>query len=126
MFSFIEKIKSYFKRNKPVVADNPINRIEIRARNDTIPIFSQTRDFFANIPQKIIVYRINSRTPIASGTNVYKSEVDVLNKNLGQGVTVRKQRKPGCCSQCRTPGMVVENTDGSNRWRCGKCGLTFN
>lgn len=126
-----EKIKRYFSGNKNMPTNEQNNRIVIRSRRDAIstgeqriqPIQNNQEEF--DTP-KITIRSVNQRTPMASGTNVYRSEVDVQNANLGRGITVMRQHKPGRCPLCATRGEIIENPEGRPRWKCTTCDSTFN
>jgi hypothetical protein len=134
----IEKIKNFFRRKKNSSLSGGSQRIVIRSRNErhaptpivepniTVnPINIESNNSDA---PRITIRSVNRRTPIAAGGNVYSSEVSVQNANLGHGITVMRQRKPGRCPICATRGCVVENTGGGrHRWLCTEpsCGSTF-
>lgn len=115
-------IKSYFSEKE--LSDRTSKpTIEIHGRNDP---HSVQRLPSSDEPPQITIGEIHRRVPDAVGTDVYRSEVDVQNPNLGHGITVRKQHMPGRCPLCATQGKVVANTNGNRRWRCEECGSTFN
>ena len=141
--NFFKKIKRRFNRrstNPPMPADvnnqnrsvgtghgasnNQSNIIVIRSRNNAVTMPSNNRGTASD--PRITILGINQRTTTASGTNCYVSEIEMTNRNLGGGMTVRGQRKPNTCSLCRSSGMVVNNTGSCQRWRCEVCGSTFN
>lgn len=121
-FSFMKE--QFEKIKKPPVSNAQSQKIVIRSRHDSHPTSDQN-----NVPEdipKITIRGVNQRTPIASGTNIYRTEVDVQNTNLGGGITVNRQRKPGRCPLCATRGGIIENPGGRPRWKCPACDSTFN
>lgn len=132
----IDKLKKKFKK-KSLAVDTQTPKIVIRSRHNPLS-FSQSQPQTAAVPNsdeaesppRIMIHSVNQRTPIASGTNVYRNDVDVQNPNLGRGITVNRQRKPSRCPMCATSrGQITENAGGNPRWKCTDppgCGGTFN
>jgi len=131
----IEKIKAFFNRRKVSSPSTNEQRISIHSINRPAqtPIersasSNPNNETASGDAPRITILTVNRRTPIASGGNVYSSEVSVQNANLGRGITVMRQRKPGRCPICATRGSVVENTGGGrHRWLCTEpsCGSSF-
>jgi len=130
----IEKIRGFFKRKSASPPSMSNQRISIRSVNQR-PVLTPTAEQNISVSvgdgndsdtPRITIRGVNQRTPIASGGNVYSNEVDVQNANLGRGITVMRQRKPGRCPLCATRGGITESADGGNRWLCPACGSTFN
>ena len=131
MFSIIKMLKNIFKKrdgssdeNVPAVNENQNKQIVIKARNDSVSTTSQNEKII--ITPKIEIKKVNKHTPPSSGTHVDGREVSVKRKNLGRGMTVNKQRKPGRCPICATTGGIIENPGGTPRWKCSACNETFN
>jgi len=118
----IEKIIRFF--NKPSVANTQSKKIVIKARHESL--LSSVHSYESEEVPKITIHGVNQRTPIATGTNVFRTDVDVQNTILGNGITVNRQRKPGRCPLCATRGGITENPDGNLRWKCSTCDSTFN
>ena len=122
-----EKIKEYFSKENITVSDEQNKKIVIRTHNDPYSLSIQDIQINETIDApKITIRGVNERVPIASGTNVYRSEAEVQNANIGHGITVKKQRKPGRCPNCATRGEIVENSEGNQRWKCPVCNYAFN
>ena len=119
-----EEIKQFFIKKKRSAIDNQIHKIVINARHNSPSYQNEQANELVGVP-KITILGVNQRTPVASGTNVYRTEVDVQNTNLGNGITVNSQRKPGRCPICATRGGILENPNGSPRWLCPVCDSTF-
>jgi|GEM_PF-3748264 len=120
---YLNKVKKHFNKDNSPSTSKPT--IEIRGRHDSQPTL-QTRS--ATDSLRITIGEAHRRPSTAEGTVDYGSELDVQhrNRNVGRGITVKKQRKPRKCPLCATYGKVVANTGRGDRWRCEDCGLTFN
>lgn len=112
---FFEKVSHYF--NKEEYQDEE--------SSPAIEIYEWHDESSNDIPQ-ITIGEVHRRDPDTIGSNVYRSEIDVQNQNLGHGIIVKKQHKPGRCPLCATQGKIVGNNAGSDRWKCEECGSTFN
>ena len=120
----LEKIREYFERRNSESADDQGKRIVIRARNDHGSTGVQGEEI--EVDPKITIRGVNKRVPIVSGDNIYSGDLNVPNKNIGRGITVKKQRKPVRCPICATRGGIIENPGGDPRWKCPACNETFN
>ena len=119
---FLKRVSSFFSGDdSPAGSGRPT--IEIRGRNDST---TQRQQRTSSNPPRIKIGVINQRLPNGSGTNPYRGEVEIPKTNIGRGITVKKQRRPGRCPLCATKGKVVENVSGRDRWRCEECDSTFN
>lgn len=118
--NLFEKIRQYFTvRKAPETPNRPtivIGRRYGAASGETAPSTDAPK----------IKIRAVHRPETEAGSNVYRDEVEVERRNLGGGIVVNRQRKPGRCPICATRGKVIENTDGGDHWKCNECGSTFN
>lgn len=119
----IEAVKQYFGDGDSEESRAPAEQtIEIRERHSgsAQPAGSSPAD----VP-KIKIGEIH-RYKSEAIKDVYRDEVNVVKKNIGKGITVNKQRKPGKCPICATQGSVAANAGGGDKWICEECGSTFN
>ena len=122
-----EKMKSFIKKRKSIIADNQSQqKIVIRSRHDAMPSFEAQSVVFVEETPRITIHNVNQRTPIAFGTSVYRDDIEVQNTNIGSGIIVNRQRKPGRCPLCATRGEIIENPSGNRRWKCNACASLFN
>jgi rubrerythrin len=117
-----EKIKSFFNKKK-FLDKSSRPTIEIHDRYNLNSM--QHSHSSSEVPQ-ITIREVHRCIQTETERDIYRREVDVPNPNIGHGITVKKQRKPGRCPLCATKGKVVENTARGGRWKCEECGSTFN
>lgn len=118
-----EAVKQCFGGDDSSRSDAPADRtIIIKEHHSGGALLTDSS--FTDVPKIKIgeVHRHNSATI----SDVYRDEVNVVNQNIGKGITVNKQRKPGKCPICATPGRVAANVNGGDKWICKECGSTFN
>lgn len=118
-----EAVKQYFGGGDSAESHTPADQtIEIKERHSGItwPPDSSSAD-----APKIKIGEVHTRESAAI-RDVYRDGVNVVNQNIGKGITVNKQRKPGKCPICATQGRVEANVNGGDKWICEECGNTFN
>ncbi len=124
-----DRIKAYLQKTSrtydhhttttPSTSAPAVPRITIIQRHDGAQPERHRRSGNASIT----IRNINKRTAPISGT---LAEGSGQQTDLGNGITMKRQRKPNRCPICATTGKIEANADGRNKWLCKACGHTFN